>query len=238
MFAYIDNGGPSGDRDNWASALDFNVVTHVIRNTNHPLLVDVDGSVVVNDPDWPTRGGDAVLCSAHAHNVRVLADVDPFGADRSMPNWLNRTASMLLNKTAVTRASRSVAALVSSGGYDGVAFDWEGFNDGRWSVEFCASVGTALVSLVNQTRAALRQSNPAAEVLFAVSTNSNPWFNAAYPLDALADASDWIFVMGYDVWHQHTDAGQCDPFAENLLEDIDEVPRPRLRAPYVTPLGC
>ena len=28
-----------------------------------------------------------------------------------------------------------------------------------------------------------------------------------YPLDVLADVSDWIFVMGYDIWHSHTNAG-------------------------------
>lgn len=212
FFACLDDGGPPGDKDNWAEALDWSIVTHVIRNTQHPLLIGAQGHVVINDPAWPTSGGDAVLCVAHALGVRVLADVDPIAQDCPGGNAL-QTADMLRNSTAIRVAAREIAAWVSAAGYDGVSFDWEGLNNGAWTVEFEREVGAGLVSLVRQTRAALRLHNPNAQVAFAVGTNNNAWANASYPLGLLAapGAADWLFVMGYDSRHRNTDAGPSSP---------------------------
>ena len=183
MFAFVDDGGPAGDPDNWDTALDWNTVTHVIRNTHHPLVVTANGAVVNHDPLWPTSGGDSMLCAAHAHGVRVLADVEPLG----VADVRAEMAQMLTNASAVRRAAREIAEWVHAGGYDGVSLDWEGLNDGSWSIASERAVGEGLVALVAATRRALRATNPASEVSLCVATQNNPWFNSSYRLGALAE---------------------------------------------------
>ena len=207
VFAFLDDGGPSTDRDNWETALNFSGITHVIRNTHHPLLVAEDGSVVLNDALWPTTGKDAMLCAAHAHGVRVLADVDPLGFDAHHPNPALEEASFLRNSSAVSRAAREISAFITAAGYDGAGFDFEGLSVGSWSLGFEHEVGDGLIALMRQTRAALRASNPAAEVAFAVSTNNNVWFNQSYRMGEISAQIDHSIIMAYDMWHQRTDAG-------------------------------
>ena len=149
-----------------------------------------------------------MLCSAHARGVRVLADVDPLGADTAgHPNPALEEASFLRNSSAVSRAAREISAWITAAGYDGAGFDFEGLSVGTWSIDFEREVGNGLIALMRQTRAALRAHNPQAEVAFAVATNNNPWFNASYRMDEIAAQIDYCVVMGYDIWHRNTDAG-------------------------------
>lgn len=94
---------------------------------------------------------------------------------------------------------------------DGAGFDFEGLSVGSWSLEFEHEVGDGLISLVRQTRAALRVSNPSAEVAFAVSTNNNKWFNSSYRMAEITAEIDYTILMGYDMWHRNTDAGPNAP---------------------------
>ena len=197
VFAYLDDGGPASDRDNWESALDWNVTTHIIRNTHHPLLVSEDGGVVLNDASWPTTGKDSMLCAAHARGVRVLADVDPLGFDAHHSNPALEEASFLRNSSAVSRAAREISEWISAAGYDGAALDFEGLSQGSWALQFEHEAGDGLIALVRQIRAALRASNPTAEVAFAVATNNNPWFNQSYRMGEITTQIDYSIVMGY-----------------------------------------
>ena len=210
VFAYLDDGGPASDRDNW-EALNWSVATHIIRNTHHPLLVSEDGGVVLNDASWPTAGKDSMLCAAHSRGVRVLADVDPLGFDAHHSNPALEEASFLRNSSAVSRAAREISQWISAAGYDGAALDFEGLSQGSWSLEFEHEVGDGLIALVGQIRTALRASNPTAEVAFAVATNNNPWFNESYRMGEITAMIDYTIVMGYDVWHHNTDAGPNAP---------------------------
>jgi hypothetical protein len=117
VFAYLDDGGPANNRDNWESALNWSAVTHVIRNTHHPLLVAEDGGVVLNDALWPTKGKDAMLCTAHRKGVRVLADVDPLAFDARYPSPALQEATFLRNRSAVRRAAREIGAWITAAGY-------------------------------------------------------------------------------------------------------------------------
>jgi hypothetical protein len=207
VFAYLDDGGPQDDRDNWKSALNFSVVTHVIRNTHHPLLIAENGDLVLNDAATNWTGKDAMLCTAHANGARVLADVDPLGFDAHHSDPAMEEATFLRNQTAISHAASQIADFISAAGYDGAAFDFEGLSVGSWSLEFEHSVGDGLIRLVKDTRVALRDKNPLAEVAFAVSTNNNPWFNKSYRMGAITAEIDYTVVMGYDMWHRNTDAG-------------------------------
>lgn len=172
VFAYLDDGGPEDDRDNWESALNWSVATHVIRNTHHPLLINVDGDLVLNDADWPCS---KMLCTAHSKGVRVLADVDPLGFDVHHTDPAMEEATFLRNTTAITRAALRIAEFISAAGYDGAAFDFEGLSVGSWSLKIEHEVGDGLIRFMKETRAAIRAKNPRAEVAFAVAANNNPW---------------------------------------------------------------
>ena len=211
VFAYLDDGGPQDDRDNWETALNWSVTTHVIRNTHHPLLISENGKLVLNDPLWPTTGSDSMLCTAHSKGVRVLADVDPLGFDAHHIDPAKEEANFLRNSSAVSCAALQIAAYIIAAGYDGAAFDFEGLSVGSWSLGFEHEVGDGLIQLVMETRAALRAKNPSAEVAFAVSTNSNPWFNQSYRMGAITAQLDYTILMGYDIWHCNTDAGPNSP---------------------------
>eukprot|EP01050_Picozoa_sp_SAG11_P007384 SAG11_NODE_614_length_8201_cov_3.608121_3_plen_647_part_00 len=188
VFAYLDNGGPADDPDNWETALNWSVTTHVIRNTHHPLLIAETGDLYLNDAQWPTNGKDTTLCIAHSKAARVLADVDPLGFDAHHSNPAIEEATFLRNQTAVSHAASQIADFITAGGYDGAAFDFEGLSVGAWSLEFEHSVGDGLIRLVKETRAALRAENPDAEVVFAVAANNNQWFNESYRMDAITGA--------------------------------------------------
>lgn len=172
VFAYLDDGGPEDDRDNWETAVNWTVTTHVIRNTHHPLLIAKDGDLILNDADWPCS---KMLCTAHSNGARVLADVDPLGFDAHHTNPAMEEATFLRNSTAISRAALRIADFISAAGFDGVAFDFEGLSVGSWSLQFEHEVGDGLVCLMKETRAAIRVKNPSAEVTFAVAANSNPW---------------------------------------------------------------
>jgi hypothetical protein len=132
IHAYSDGGGPclnetAGSRrctreTGW-ELFDLDVVTTLVMMHGHPITVDVNGAVTVADPStWPLS---ELVCSAHAHDTRVLITVladkgkGPTGHSDPTGRYYQ---SLLGNATAVQRMGDELTALVGAAGLDGVEF--------------------------------------------------------------------------------------------------------------------
>jgi spore germination protein YaaH len=197
--------------------LNLSVVTTVVDGSKlgGQLEVAVDGKV-----SWRAAvGNPGLVCAAHARNVRVL----PIVGHPKVPHQEHAAFDyhgLLSNATAVARAARELSMLVAAAGYDGVEFDMEalGAPYGKPHVPGGFDYGMAYVGLVAATRAALRAATTAHATTFVtvgalnVSAQDEAPVFAAYPLVPLAEATDGIFIMGYDMNKGHdTCAGPNAP---------------------------
>ena len=206
IHVYADGGG-SPVNDNWRS-FNFSAISTISRMSGHPLIVQPSGAVEINPKSgWPDSD---LLCTAHSHNVRVVATVLRSHDDPAF------YTDLLSNKTAITRAARELAEIVAAAGFDGVEYDLESME--RYTVNATFDVGAAHVSLVAQTRGAVAAAVPGATTTLTMggSNLSDPAhvpYLRDYPVGELANASDGIFIMFYDMWHSHrVCAGPNSPY--------------------------
>lgn len=127
-----------------------------------------------------------VMCEAHRSNARVIGSVgtifSPDPAVRQM--WIH-----------------NVIASVKSRFLDGVTFDFEDPMD-KSPGSPTAHAQEQYVALVRETTMAMHQAIPGSQVSVCV-----PWSPASvdgrnYDFKALADASDLLYIMGYDTQSQ------------------------------------
>ena len=218
VHSYSDCGGPPEGTDHkgcdWRS-FNFSVLSTVVRGVHGArLTIDNDGAVSTwPDGDWPDS---EFLCYAHSRNVRVLAVAlhAPHGFDYYR---------LLSNATAISRAASGLAAAMVAGGFDGLEFDLESLFDGSNST---FDYGPAHVSLVAQTREAVRRAYQHATVSLTVGSVANSRGNraylAAYPLVQLSEAADSLFVMAYDMWHAHGICAGPNAPLQTIKADLTE----------------
>jgi hypothetical protein len=209
VHVYSDCTSPPGAADpegcDWHKTLNFSAVTTVVQGSKlgGQLVVHNDGSVSWRTGPRPSAVS-SLVCAAHSHGVRVLPIVDPPPHPKHVPGTPKQPKdykTFLQNSSAISRAASELATLATAAGYDGVEFDWEGLGapyDGPHRSKF--DYGTPYVSLLRQTRAAIRKAHRYGSTYVTVGLNNvsskteQPVF-ASYPLKQLADATDGIFIM-------------------------------------------
>jgi di-N-acetylchitobiase len=192
VHVYADGGGVphSPAQYNWSA------ISTLVIMSGHPLQVTSNGSVFVREESgWPDS---QLICTAHAHNVRVV--VTALRAE-SMS-----FAKLLGNASAIDRMASELAAAAAAAGADGVEFDFEGIVKATSNATF--DVGDAHVHMVASTQRAVSAAIHAGTTTLtmgAVNLSSpvyQPYYHD-YPIDRLGAVSDGIFIMAYDMWHAH-----------------------------------
>jgi hypothetical protein len=210
---YSDCGGPTQNHGecNW-HAFDWRGITEISRMAGHQLLVSSDGSVALNRNPyvhsahglllWPES---ELVCSAHAHGVRVLATVlGGQGAGHYNDAPPLDYSLLLSNASAVERMARGLATLATAAGFDGLDFDFESIQR-AWPANTTFDIGAAYVAMIRTTKAAMRAADPHSTVSLSISPGFDTPRHHAYvkannPTN-LAEAADALFVMGYDLFY-------------------------------------
>ena len=136
----------------------------------------------------------ALACIAHNHGARVLLNL----GDKELLEWgFNRTRD-LVNGSAYDAIARQATAT----GADGVSLDIE--SNAAADPTQQSAVRVALTLFTQRLRAALKRSNPAAVLIFCTTgypnrpdSNKGAWPH--FDLAALANNTDWFFVMAYEL---------------------------------------
>eukprot|EP01048_Picozoa_sp_COSAG05_P013893 COSAG05_NODE_1523_length_4641_cov_5.853589_4_plen_459_part_00 len=228
VHVYSDCTSPPAAADpdgcDWHKTLNFSAVTTIVQGSKlgGQLVVDNDGSVSWRTKSGPSSGSSSssLICTAHSHGVRVLPIVDPPPAPHHVPGTPKKPRDyqiLLQNSSAISRAASELATLATAAGFDGVEFDWEGMGapyEGAHRSKF--DYGTAYVSLLRQTRAAVRKAHQYGSTYVTIGLNNvsskteKPVF-AAYPLKQMADATDGMFIMACEAVHvpSHASVSFC-----------------------------
>ncbi|MDC0234974.1 glycosyl hydrolase family 18 protein [Candidatus Marinimicrobia bacterium] len=167
------------------------------QNYNYDLLstiayfsAEANGSgELTNLHGWPATD---LINKAHKNGVEVVLTVTLF----------NKTdlETLLSNDNNRTTLINNLVNQVKSANGDGVNIDFEAFP---------ASQKSNLVTFVKDLRAALRNEISHAQVTLA--TPAVDW-SSAWDFNALADASDGLFIMGYDYhWKGSSTTGAVAP---------------------------
>ena len=196
---------------NWRD-LDFSTITTLGRDVGHSLGVRADGGVSIlslNEP-WPDSD---VVCHAHSHDVRVVAAVHPY-LDQIYPKSARPHdpcfyQHLLANSTAHSRLAAELVDAIRDSGMDGVEFDFEGIDHAL--VANCSpgfDYGAAHVAMITTVTEAFHSSLPHSTVTLTmggcnISDTIHAQYLSVYPVPGLAEASDGIFIMGYDMNHHH-----------------------------------
>ena len=211
VHAFSDCESPQGPTDpkgcDWRKTINFSAVTTVVDGSKMggQLVVATDGAV-----SWRTASIDSSLvCAAHSHGVRVLPIVEiskPVHIP-GIPKQPYDFKSLMQNSSAISREAEDLAALTTAAGYDGVNFDWLGMG-APYGNRSTFDYGTPFVALVKQTRAAIRRAHKYGSAFVNIGLNNvsspveTPVFEA-YPLDRLAAVADGLFIMAWDMNHNH-----------------------------------
>lgn len=147
--------------------------------------VEVNGEGLLSGADEWTSIAPSLVAEAHASGTRVHLCVSLFDAIEQ--------DALLNDATSRTRAVAALAALVREHDADGINVDFEGMHAS--SREGLVAFTTALKAEVDEVFVAL----PAID------------WRGAYDYDALAHASDGLFIMAYDYHWQNGDPGPVAP---------------------------
>jgi di-N-acetylchitobiase len=156
---------------------------------------------------WPPHGGsddDQLICEAHRHGVRVI-----YGAPNDLPFEGNAT-----EKTAYVR---KLVDFVQDNFLDGVTFDYESPADAG------TPLANGYIDIIRQATAALHEAVPGSQTSVCAAWSPNGIDGRFYDYKSLADASDLLYVMGYDTRSQIFDrclaGANCPaPIARSGLE--------------------
>ncbi|PRP89148.1 di-N-acetylchitobiase-like [Planoprotostelium fungivorum] len=132
-----------------------------------------------------------IYCHAHKHNVRIVTGADHFPLDK-----LNNDT---LRAEWVDSQIQKVRAKVVEKGYDGINVDTED--------ELAAEDAQLLTLLVSSLRDGLKDISPYYQVTFDVAWSPDCIDKRCYDYVGLAAATDFLFVMSYDMRSQIT--GPC-----------------------------
>jgi len=149
-----------------------------------------------------------LVCEAHANGVRVIAGVSPPLTD---------------DQDAIASFVRETVASVTQNFYDGITFDWESPVEG-----YDDPLNSYYLDVVTQTTKALKAVNPSYQVSVCAAWSPNGIDGRYYNYKALADATDYLYVMCYDTRSQIFD--QCVasanaplPLCQSGIEDYVQI---------------
>ncbi len=154
----------------------------------------------VNHANTNMTGMNETMCTAHSHGVRMILwgyPGMPFTNDNeTQMNWI-----------------KNLFNLVKYLNYDGVTFDYEGtmlWNDPK---------DAQYVSLVNRTTQYFHENLPGSTISVCVAFQAYLQWGRQYDYYWLAQASDYLYIMGYDTNGQIWD-GQCIARAVSPIMNI------------------
>lgn len=150
--------------------LQYDLLTHIAA---FDFTVDANGNV--SKPSyWPWTD---VINTAHANGVKIILTAVNFNADD--------IHNLLTNQTAKQNFFANLKLLLSQYNLDGVNIDFEGL--------YTADRGSLLNGFMGDLSTSIKNDFPDAEISFAgPAVNWGGWDFAG-----LADACDYIFIMGY-----------------------------------------
>ena len=134
----------------------------------------------INYKDTNESGMNDTMCTAHSHGVRMILWNYP-----SMP----LTADVNTQMAWIEKAFNLVKFL----NYDGITFDYEGsmlWNDPKMPY---------YVSLVNRTTQYFHENLPGSTTSVCVAFQAYLQWGRQYDYIGLANAADYLYIMGYDV---------------------------------------
>lgn len=150
--------------------LQYDLLTHIAA---FDFGVNADGSIG-NPSYWPWTD---VINEAHAHGVRVVMVAVNFDADE--------IHALLTDSTVKSNFFKNVQNKISTYHLDGINIDFEGL--------YSADRGSLLNAFMADLTGFVHEQFPSSEVSFA-----GPAVNwGGWKLAGLADACDYIFIMGY-----------------------------------------
>ena len=145
-------------------------------------------------------GMDQVMCTAHSHNVRMI-----YQNKASLPFTDNITIQM----EWIQHLFDTVTELF----YDGVTFDYEG------SMLWTDPQSKQYTTLVNLTTQYFHKHLPGSTISVCVPFEAYLQWGREYDYYGLAQASDYLYIMGYDTNGQIWD-GQCIARAVSPIMNI------------------
>lgn len=173
---------------------------------SHIAIFDFDLSAsgsINNPPNWPWID---LINEAHENGVKVVPCIVNFnGSD---------IHTILNNKETQQTIFASILSIIQQYALDGVNIDFEGV--------YQADRGSILNDFMEDLTNYLHAYNPEYEVSFA-----GPAVNwGGWELEGLANACDYIFIMGYNFWGGWSEtSGPCAPLiggAYNLTNTVTE----------------
>ena len=160
----------------------WDAITHIGQAINK-LQVDAAGNVTPLDPaTWPQQR--VLVDAAHGNATKIYVGLSP----TSKPD----VAKFLASPTAtLVAAAEKAAALAAAGGYDMVSIDIEGIK--------AASKG-GLETFVAACGSALRKHSPPLGLIVTLYAPILVAHDSTrYNVTRLAELSDFVFIMGYDM---------------------------------------
>ncbi|KAL7578623.1 hypothetical protein ACA910_009769 [Epithemia clementina (nom. ined.)] len=157
----------------------------------HDAFIDQYNWTYVSTIAWAP---DALLCQAHAHGTRLIAATPPL----DLP-------SMVGNATARAVWIESTLQMVQGRFFDGVTFDYEEPMDGTDS----GHLAETYVTLIHETKQRFAAVHAGYQVSVCVPWSPDGIDGRNYPIAALANASDVLFIMDYDTQAQMYDDSSC-----------------------------
>ncbi|HXA29158.1 MAG TPA: glycosyl hydrolase family 18 protein [Candidatus Angelobacter sp.] len=154
------------------------------------VTIDGNGNTVTDEawPTWPGQQLSDMVNAAHRAGVKVLVTVRNFDNGEMF--------SMLGDQTHFHTAVQTATDLMRMRNLDGVVIDFEGSDPG---------LAPGFVQYAGQVRASIHAVNPNAQLVVATYAGAASGGGGMYDVGALAQNSDALFVMAYDM------AGGNDP---------------------------
>jgi spore germination protein len=148
------------------------------------VTIDGNGNTVTDDfwPAWQSQQLSDMVNAAHAAGVKVLVTVRNFDNGEMF--------SMLGDQTHFHTAVQTATDLMRMRNLDGVVIDFEGSDPG---------LGPGFVQYAGQVRAAIHAVKPDAQLVVATYAGAAEGGGGMYNVGALAQNSDALFVMAYDM---------------------------------------
>eukprot|EP00957_Ditylum_brightwellii_P002062 158370-Ditylum_brightwellii.AAC.1 len=175
------------------------------------IVLPLNYSLITTVAWWNGHNGIDEMCNAHAHNSRAITNDAPIDTNgKSHPVNLELLGSMVDDPSLRTEWVKIAVNHIITNFYDGLTFDFESplsVNDPR---------NDAYVMLVKETNKALKDIDEGFQI--SVCASWGPGLplgidGRAYDYKALADASDYLYVMQYDtrsqIFYDCTAAPNC-----------------------------
>ena len=156
------------------------------------VTIDQNGNTVTDEgwPAWQSQQLSDMVNAAHAAGVKVYVTVINFSDDEM--------GYMLSDQGRFHTAVKTATDLMRMRNLDGVVIDFEGSDPG---------LAPGFVQYVGQVRASVHRANPNGQVIVATYAGAAAG-GGMYWIGPLAQNSDAIFVMAYDVASSN-DAGHA-----------------------------